>query len=388
MTTPSSTVRSGAQTTLIVALIGFWAYAAAKMKFEAHRGTKPEQRERLKEAIPLAGSSGVSEKWYDYCSFVTRSIATSLTIGFSALLVLLFIWAYPAGPGVDVQELLKQWLHGKWKEIARSYPHRELFVWGKFLAVVIPYYSFALIGAYLDFFCPRSVRPFKIQEDYWPSVKDYLRCLPLVLFNTALLVPILYATYPVYTYFAIEPFGPLPPFWILLVQFPVFISTAEVVFYFPHRWLHTKWAFQNIHYLHHEYTAPIALASVYAHPVEFVLSNVVPFVVGPIMCGTHMSVWLLWTIIGTCNTSIGHIGYQLPFLGRRQAHDWHHRAVHLGMYDLGSHLMDNLFGTDENYLESWQSKVDQNYRTPDYPVDKILASQKDDQNAKQLCVSA
>merc|ERR1712185_409827 len=71
-----------------------------------------------------------------------------------------------------------------------------------------------------------------------------------------------------------------------------------------------------------------------------------PFLLGPLLCGAHMTTWLLWTAFGTCETSLSHIGYQLPFLGSRQAHDWHHSAVHLGMYDLGSSLLDDLFGTN------------------------------------------
>jgi len=135
-------------------------------------------------------------------------------------------------------------------------------VWGKFAAFVLPYYGLALVGALLDFACPAVLVPFKIQEDSWPTLADYAKCTPLVLLNTALLVPLLYMTYPVYRHFATDPLGELPPLWTVILQVPVFISTAEIVFYFPHRWMHTPWAFKHIHHIHHEYTAPIALASV------------------------------------------------------------------------------------------------------------------------------
>ena len=175
------------------------------------------------------------------------------------------------------------------------------------------------------------------------------------------------------------------------MQFPIFISSAEAFFYFPHRWLHTEWAFAHIHYIHHKFHAPIAFAAAYSHPIEFLLSNVVPFCAGPLLCGAHMSTWLLWGAIGTMQISLAHLGFQFPFLGQRQSHDWHHSSGP-GMYDISFGIMDALFETDDSYNSSWQSTCAwctcvsliqilvagtcaKNYNTPDYPVDKILASQ-------------
>jgi len=376
MTTPSSTVRSGTQTILSILLLTFWSYASGKLKRSDRQAERPEEHERLQQAIPIAGKTGVSEAWYDMATMLTRFISSARALLSVAFLLLLLLWAYPAGPGVDPQQMLSEYLNARWKALTEAYTDEQIFVWGKFAAFVLPYYGLALVGALLDFACPAVLVPFKIQEDSWPTLADYAKCTPLVLLNTALLVPLLYMTYPVYRHFATDPFGELPPLWTVILQVPVFISTAEIVFYFPHRWMHTPWAFKHIHHIHHEYTAPIALASVYSHPAEFALSNVLPFVLGPILCGAHMVTWLIWTVFGVASGSIGHMGFQLPFLGKRQGHDWHHRETHLGMYDLGGGLgiMDELFGTNEHFNQAWQSKVDQNYVGPDYPVDKILAS--------------
>jgi len=375
VTTPSQSVRSGLQTIIVVMLLVFWMHAAGKTKRNDRRDEKPEEQQRLEQAIPLAGSTGVTESWYNTCSKLTRFVSSSFMAITAVLLFLLLLWAYPAGPGVDVQQMLADWLNAKWKAVTDRYSDREIFVWGKFAAFFVPYYALSLLGACLDFACPEVLRPFKIQEAAWPTLADYRKCLPLVLLNTVLTIPVLYALYPLYCHFAINPFGELPPLWEMLVQLPIFISTAEVVFYFPHKWMHTPWAFQHIHRYHHEFTSPIALSTAYAHPVEFLLSNMLPVCIGPILCGSHVTTWLLWTTYGTCSTTFGHMGYQLPFLGKRQGHDWHHRLTHLGMYDIGVGIMDPLFGTDAHFNEAWQSRVDKNYVTCDYPVDKILASQ-------------
>ena len=41
-------------------------------------------------------------------------------------------------------------------------------------------------------------------------------------------------------------------------------------------------------------------------------------------------------------------------------------------------VLDHLLGTDRTFLRSWQHRCcDKGYRTPDYPVDKILATEHD-----------
>lgn len=49
-------------------------------------------------------------------------------------------------------------------------------------------------------------------------------------------------------------------------------ALVELLFYTSHRLLHTKYLYPY-HKLHHGYKAPIALAALYAHPLEAILGN-------------------------------------------------------------------------------------------------------------------
>ena len=40
------------------------------------------------------------------------------------------------------------------------------------------------------------------------------------------------------------------------------------MFFYSHRALHSRGLYKTIHKTHHEWTAPISLIAIYAHPVE------------------------------------------------------------------------------------------------------------------------
>ena len=66
----------------------------------------------------------------------------------------------------------------------------------------------------------------------------------------------------------------------------------------------------------------------------------------------------------------------LPFLGSPEAHDFHHslnggrNLDNLGQVD----VLDRVLHTNKEFLKSWQYTVHKGYTTPDYPVDKALAT--------------
>ena len=124
-----------------------------------------------------------------------------------------------------------------------------------------------------------------------------------------------------------------------LSQIVVFMLVEDLLFYWAHRALHLSFIYPYVHKVHHQFRTSIGIASEYAHPVEFLFSNVIPFVAGPTLCRAHYFTIFMWTILRIGETVDGHSGYEfpwspyrlLPFSGSSTAHDFQsgeHTAKH------------------------------------------------------------
>ncbi|XP_022342671.2 fatty acid hydroxylase domain-containing protein 2-like [Crassostrea virginica] len=139
----------------------------------------------------------------------------------------------------------------------------------------------------------------------------------------------------------------LPTF---LFQMSGFVLIEEIGFYYGHRLLHTPYLYKRIHKKHHEWTAPIGLTAVYAHPVEMLISNLIPFLCGPLFLGSNLVTTLGWFVIAFTVTIIHHSGYHLPLLPSPEFHDFHHLKFTGNYGVLG--ILDRLHNTDKVFRES------------------------------------
>ena len=98
-----------------------------------------------------------------------------------------------------------------------------------------------------------------------------------------------------------------------------------VILLFVHRLLHHPRLYKHIHKIHHEWTAPTGIISVYAHPIEHILSNLWPIWFGTFIMRSHLSVAWLWYTVAVLNTTVSHSGYHLPFFPSNESHDYHHQ---------------------------------------------------------------
>lgn len=140
------------------------------------------------------------------------------------------------------------------------------------------------------------------------TVDDVKTCAKVVLKNQVLLFFISAAMYKPMMLSGVRVSAELPTILELLAQVAVCVVVEEVLFYYSHRALHWPRFYKPIHKFHHQFTAPIGLAATYAHAYEFILSNALPIMIGPMLCSANIfSIWV-WYFIAITGTVYHHSG--------------------------------------------------------------------------------
>lgn len=146
------------------------------------------------------------------------------------------------------------------------------------------------------------------------------------------------------------------PTIILLVKILLSIVAAEVYFYVIHRGLHVYLYSQ--HKMHHTYTSPRPLATLYCSVFEIVVLNFATVIIGPLICAVaeqSMQYYFnsqapfkftafelaIWSIAVAINITIDHSGLVLiDQANRHRDHHWYNNCN----YSVFGY-MDSWFGT-------------------------------------------
>jgi len=165
--------------------------------------------------------------------------------------------------------------------------------------------------------------------------KALWECTQLVLWNQLLWGPLSTLLLLFYWGFMF----PTTSYWWLPLQFTINAIIGDALFYTLHRALHHSWVYPYIHERHHQYSIPIGCATFFAHPLEHILANVFPGIIGPLLTQCCFEGWCLWIGLITSTTVLAHSG-----ILKDKRHDLHHlyRRVNYGN---GFYLLDRLFGT-------------------------------------------
>ncbi|KAJ3389228.1 Chromosome 5 4 [Entophlyctis sp. JEL0112] len=173
---------------------------------------------------------------------------------------------------------------------------------------------------------PLFIAANKVQADVAPaSSASYKKVLPLVLFNTlvtnslmTLMVFMLPSALLLKTSVADIP---SPPAFVVHTLASVLI--LELTLGGFHLLVHHPKVYRYVHKIHHEFTAPMAMAATYAHPVDHFFVNLMPTVLGPLLLQSHMLVQLCSVTIIIASTACNHSGYWVPGWDPL-FHDYHH----------------------------------------------------------------
>lgn len=236
----------------------------------------------------------------------------------------------------------------------------RLWIFGTLIYTMTLYWTIGSIYTLFDVTNqPAFLRRYKVQPGTNEPVDgDRLRrVIHQVLFNQIFTgLPMLIGLYHVIAPQTPQMIRQLPTFTTVLWQLAVCIVIEEFGFYYSHRLLHHGRIYKFIHKQHHEWTAPIAITAMYAHPFENLVSNLLPIGVGVWTSGCHISVAWLWFTMAISNTLHVHSGYHLPLLPSPEQHDFHHLKFNQCFGVLG--VLDWLHGTNTMFMSSKQAERD------------------------------
>lgn len=100
---------------------------------------------------------------------------------------------------------------------------------------------------------------------------------------------------------------PLPSSMEMISQLLIYFVIEDYTNYWIHRLFHMKWVYENIHKVHHEYTAPMGFATQHAHWVENLVFGI-PSFLGPAIAPGHMITFLLWLALRQIESVENHSG--------------------------------------------------------------------------------
>lgn len=223
-------------------------------------------------------------------------------------------------------------------------------------SLVVPNFVFWSFGGILSYMAvtgrPAFLMKYRIQDEKPIEWSKLTKAIKVCLFNQFVVGFLLTIVgHPIVKWrgcsFTAEE---LPTFQWVLLEISVFILVEEIGFYYSHRLAHHPRLYKHIHKIHHEWTAPISIIAIYAHPIEHLVSNLFPIVLGPLIMGSHIATTWLWFTLAIMSTNISHCGFHLPFLPSPEAHDFHHLKFTNNFGVLG--VLDRLHGTDDMFRKS------------------------------------
>lgn len=250
-------------------------------------------------------------------------------------------------------------LRASWVKVVEVYPAWTIEFLGTLAVQVIFLWGFSLLLIIPEATSPSLSNAYKLQDsEKQPQREAIFRCIKVGLLNQAIVSILHLGQLLVLNYFEIRASVyrvdaniPSPQDVLCAIAFCMILR--EFIYYYIHRLLHHRFFYKHVHKMHHQFTTPISLALIYTHPIEHVVSNIIPISTPPRIWGAHVLTWWLFlagTLVQAC---LAHSGYELNLgIWSSNHHDLHHEHfnVNYGLYG----LLDRFHGTKYRAREKFE----------------------------------
>jgi sterol desaturase/sphingolipid hydroxylase (fatty acid hydroxylase superfamily) len=240
-------------------------------------------------------------------------------------------------------------MKGFWIRLLEEHRHQVIEFWGTLLVQLVFFWFPSIFYLSLDYVAPNFSQRHKLQaQSKQPILAEVKECLRVVLRNQ-ILSAFLHILLLSLSGFAggkttLRFDAGLPS--ILQIVFDVLacMILREVLFYYSHRILHLPSLYPKIHKVHHRFTAPVALAAQYSHPLEHLLSDTLPIAIPPMVLRCHVLSFWVFLAVELLETATVHSGYDF-LSGIAKRHDAHHEKFIVNFGSIG--FLDWAHGTDK-----------------------------------------
>ena len=129
-----------------------------------------------------------------------------------------------------------------------------------------------------------------------------------------------------------------------LFNIVIILLIEEIMFFYLHFIFHkNKFLYNKVHRKHHEWVNPVAISALYAHPLEIILCNYMPLMLGFFLTKFNFYCVLIMISVGTINALYVHSGYRL-ISNKKMGHYQHHIIYNKQYGVLG--ILDRIYKTN------------------------------------------